>query len=154
MHDLYAILGLSRRATSDEIRAEYWALAKRYHPDINSADKQGEWLIKEINHAYAILGNPEARTAYDRDWRTGGRSSARLLALGGNRGNDFFVTASSVWVMVVMWKQTVSIYQSQMSEPAVLVRDAAWGTNSPSEVVAIACQLQETWIGAMRRRAR
>ena len=65
MLDLYAELGLSRRATGDEIKAAYRALAKRYHPDVNAGDEQDEWRTKEINRAYAILGDPEARAAYD-----------------------------------------------------------------------------------------
>ena len=137
MHDLYAILGLSRRATSHEIRTAYWALAKRYHPDINAADKQGEWRIKEINRAYAILGDAEARSAYDRDLAHRRAKARRGFWRSAATGaTTFFVTASAVWVMVVVWKQTASIHQSQKNEPAVLVRNDSPAKKAPSELVA------------------
>ena len=136
MHDLYAILGLTRRATSDEIRAAYRALAKRYHPDVNSGDKRGELLTKEINHAYATLGNPEARTAYDRDLGHERAAARRRFWRSAATGAATFIIAvSSVW-LVLMWKQTISIHQSQMSEPAVLVGDERGAKNSAAEVVA------------------
>jgi curved DNA-binding protein CbpA len=136
MHDLYAILGLTRRATSDEIRVAYRALAKRHHPDVNSGDKRGEWLTKEINHAYATLGNPEARTAYDRDLGHERAAARRRFWRSAATGAATFIIAvSSVW-LVLMWKQTVSIHQSQMSEPAVLVGDERAAKNSAAEVVA------------------
>src|SRR5262245_10663894 len=55
MLDLYTVLGLSRRATSDEIKAAYRALAKRHHPDANAGDADGERRTKEVNRAYEIL---------------------------------------------------------------------------------------------------
>jgi tetratricopeptide (TPR) repeat protein len=65
MPDLYSILGLSHRASSEEIKAAYWTLAKRSHPDVNSGNEQAERRTKEINRAYETLGDPEARAAYD-----------------------------------------------------------------------------------------
>ena len=65
MRDLSAFLGLSRHPSSEDIRAAYWALSKQFHPDVNAGDKEAERRIKEINRAYGILGDPEARAAYN-----------------------------------------------------------------------------------------
>ncbi len=63
--DLYAILGLKRGASDDDIRQAYRKLAKQYHPDRNPGDKRAEEMFKKISGAFAILGNPEKRKRYD-----------------------------------------------------------------------------------------
>jgi len=66
MKDLYAVLGLSENATSQEIRAAYLRLVRRYHPDLNPGDPEAAERTREANAAYEILGNAEKRAAYDR----------------------------------------------------------------------------------------
>ena len=66
--DFYAIFGVSPSATQEEIRAAHRELVKRYHPDIysTSGDKdRATEKLREINEAYAVLGNAERRKAYD-----------------------------------------------------------------------------------------
>jgi DnaJ domain len=136
MLDLYAILGLSRRATSDEIKAAYRGLAKRYHPDVNAGDEQDEWRTKEINRAYATLGYPEARAAYDRErarQRTAARRGFWLSAATG--AATVIVMVSSVWVMAV-GRQNASIQQSHRSEPAVMAGDASPAQPPSAEIAA------------------
>ncbi|CAE1286007.1 DNAJA2 [Acanthosepion pharaonis] len=59
---LYNVLGVSRNASSSEIKKAYHRMAKEYHPDKNpeSAEK-----FKEIRNAYDILSNPEKKEIYD-----------------------------------------------------------------------------------------
>jgi len=64
--DLYEILGISRNASTDEIKKAYRKLAIQYHPDKNPGDNQAEEKFKEIAEAYAILSEPEKRARYDR----------------------------------------------------------------------------------------
>ena len=65
--DYYKILGVPRNASEQDIKKAYRKLAMQYHPDRNPGKE--EWAnekFKEINEAYAVLGDPEKRGQYDR----------------------------------------------------------------------------------------
>ena len=63
---LYNELGVPRTASEDEIKAAYRKLAKEFHPDLNPNGRAAaEARIKNINAAFAILGDPEKRRQYD-----------------------------------------------------------------------------------------
>jgi molecular chaperone DnaJ len=64
--DYYEVLGVSRQASSDDIKKAYRKLAKQYHPDTNQGDKDAETKFKEINEAYSILSDEQKRSTYDR----------------------------------------------------------------------------------------
>ena len=64
--DPYAILGVKREATADEIRSAYRQLAKKLHPDLNPGDKQAEEKFKEVAAAYDLLGDAEKRARFDK----------------------------------------------------------------------------------------
>ncbi|WP_234554509.1 DnaJ C-terminal domain-containing protein [Thermus caliditerrae] len=64
MKDYYAILGVPRNATQEEIKRAYKRLARQYHPDVNKSP-EAEERFKEINEAYAVLSDPEKRKLYD-----------------------------------------------------------------------------------------
>ncbi len=76
--DYYKILGVDRKATSDEIKRIYRKLAKQYHPDRNPGNKKAEDKFKEINEAYEVLGDTQKRARYDQlgdsyfNWQQGG----------------------------------------------------------------------------------
>jgi curved DNA-binding protein len=81
--DYYKVLGVSKNATVEEIKAAYKELAKKYHPDKNKQDPKAEEKFKEINEAYQVLSDKEKRAKYDNlgsEWNsyrsTGGDSGA------------------------------------------------------------------------------
>jgi molecular chaperone DnaJ len=63
--ELYKTLGVSKKATDEEIKKAYRKLARTYHPDRNPDDSEAEEKFKEISAAYDILGDPEKRKEYD-----------------------------------------------------------------------------------------
>jgi curved DNA-binding protein len=68
--DYYQALGLSREATSQEIKKSYRRLALRFHPDLNQDDSSTVEYFKEITEAYGVLIDPVKRRTYDSQ-RTG-----------------------------------------------------------------------------------
>ncbi len=63
--DYYAVLGVARGASADEIKKAYRKLALKYHPDKNPGDKKAEEKFKEITEAYAVLSDAAKRKQYD-----------------------------------------------------------------------------------------
>ncbi|MBN1231560.1 MAG: J domain-containing protein [Anaerolineales bacterium] len=63
--DYYKSLGVSRKATAEEIKKAYRKLALQYHPDKNPDDKSAEEKFKEINEAYQVLSDSDKRAKYD-----------------------------------------------------------------------------------------
>jgi DnaJ-class molecular chaperone len=66
MKDLYKILGVPENADEATIKKAYRKLAKQNHPDVTGDDKKKTERFKEINEAYAVLGDKEKREEYER----------------------------------------------------------------------------------------
>ena len=100
--DYYAIMGVARDASQDDIKRAYRKLARKFHPDV-SKEADAEVRFKDLGEAYEVLKDPEKRAAYDQlgqgyrpgqefrpppDWDGGFEYSDAQGA--GGRFSDFF----------------------------------------------------------------
>ncbi len=70
----YKILEVAEDATQDVIKKSFRKLAKKYHPDTNSGNKEAAQKFQEINEAYSILGDEEKKKEYDEKRKYGQQS--------------------------------------------------------------------------------
>lgn len=103
----YDILGVTYKATSDEIAAAKNKLAKKYHPDVNM--KKGidtTEKMQEILEAYAVLSDKEKRAEYDREIR-GTTSVMQTFDLSKCTDNMDDIEDSG---FVIYWKASTQLY--------------------------------------------
>lgn len=89
MKDYYAILGIDKTASADEVKKAFRKLAAKYHPDKKDGD---EAKFKEVSEAYAVLSDSKKRAEYD----TYGRSYSSAQAGGAHGGFGGFGGAHGV----------------------------------------------------------
>jgi curved DNA-binding protein CbpA len=91
--DFYRILGVTLRASADEIKAAYRELVKKYHPDLfptTGAKAEATEKLWLVNEAYAVLGNAKRRQKYDQRFIQTPKQAARAPA-GGRRERPRFL---------------------------------------------------------------
>src|SRR5271165_3245046 len=63
--DYYAVLGVKKTASAEDIRKAFRKLARKYHPDVNPGDKSAEEKFKTLSEANDVLSDPKKRKIYD-----------------------------------------------------------------------------------------
>ncbi len=63
--DYYKLLELDKSASQADIKKAYRKLARKYHPDLNTNNKEAQQKFQQINEAHEVLSNPEKRKKYD-----------------------------------------------------------------------------------------
>jgi molecular chaperone DnaJ len=81
--DLYAVLGLSKGASPEEIKRAYRQMSKEWHPDKHKGDKTAEDTFKSINEAYETLGDAQKKQSYDQFGTTGNQQGGGGQGFGG-----------------------------------------------------------------------
>jgi DnaJ-class molecular chaperone len=87
--DYYKALGVSPKATEEEIKKVYRKLAKQYHPDSTGGDKAKESRFKDISNAYDVLGDIKKRELYDQI-----RAGGAVPGIGGRDGRNVYTYAT------------------------------------------------------------
>ncbi|WP_430779700.1 molecular chaperone DnaJ [Actinoplanes sp. G11-F43] len=87
--DFYAVLGVNRSATPDEIKKAYRKLARDLHPDRNPDNKEAEEKFKAASEAYDVLADDKKRKEYDEMRSLFGSGAFRRGARGGAGGTQF-----------------------------------------------------------------
>ena len=85
--DYYAILGVDKNASAEDIKKAFRKAAHKYHPDKSGGD---ETKFKEANEAYQVLSNAEKRKQYDQFGTTFDQAGAGCGAPGGGGWEDIF----------------------------------------------------------------
>ena len=91
--DLYLVLGVDKKASSDDIKKAYYNLAKRFHPDKND-ETHAEEQFKMIASAYAILKDESKRKQYDNQRAADEEKEKRRKQEGSHGPYDFNAFAS------------------------------------------------------------
>ena len=87
--DYYSILGISRGASTEELKKAYRKLALKYHPDRNPDNKEAETKFKEVSEAYDVLSDKSKRSRYDHLGHEAYTSSAGGGGRSYHSGNPF-----------------------------------------------------------------
>ena len=88
--DFYAILGVGKNASNDEIKKKYRTLARELHPDKTKGDLALEEKFKAVSEAYDILSDSKKRAEYDEARSLFERGGFRAPQGGQNfQGGDF-----------------------------------------------------------------
>jgi molecular chaperone DnaJ len=88
--DYYEILGVSKTATTEEIKKAYRKKAIEYHPDKNPNNKEAEEKFKEAAEAYDVLSDSQKRQRYDQFGHAGMGSSGGGFSGAGMSMDDIF----------------------------------------------------------------
>jgi molecular chaperone DnaJ len=88
--DYYEILGVTKSASTDEIKKAYRKVAMQFHPDRNPGDKAAEEKFKEAAEAYEVLSDSDKKAQYDRYGHAAFSGNGRAYSGGNMNMDDIF----------------------------------------------------------------
>ncbi|MFC1865940.1 DnaJ domain-containing protein [Chloroflexota bacterium] len=108
MKNYYNILGVSEISSQQHIKAAFRKLAFKHHPDTNPGDeKESETIFKEINEAYAVIGDKTRRQQYD---------VARKIGFSGAGYNSFAYSQHDILQSIFSNKATLDDLNRMFSQ--------------------------------------
>ncbi len=130
--DYYKVLGITKKATPDEIKKAWKSLAVQYHPDKHEGSRQAALKFVEAAEAYEALSDPKRRVLYDRYGHAG-------LADNGFTGfdnmGDVYSTISN------RFEEFFDSFAGSHSDPSeVDVCENCGGTGSPNGTPPVKCE--------------
>ncbi|NMD47039.1 MAG: molecular chaperone DnaJ [Propionibacterium sp.] len=144
--DYYDVLGVSRGATSEQIKKAYRKLAMRYHPDVADTTDAAE-KFKEIGEAYEVLHDANKRAMYDRGvdpMASGGFGGAQGFGFPGGAAGGFdftnLVDAMFGQASARGPRSRVRRGQDALVRLSLTLAEAAFGITKPGRVeTAVVC---------------
>lgn len=139
MPDYYAVLGVSRDATQEDIKRAYRRLARESHPDANHSDPHAEERFKSISEAYGVLSDPQRRQQYDTFGTADPRAGAGFPGFG-DLGDivDAFFGGGSPFGRTSARPRTSAVAGADLVVDAVLsLEEAVFGATRTVEVEAL-----------------
>jgi curved DNA-binding protein CbpA len=100
--DHYDVLGVTRDAPDEVIRAAYRALAVKYHPDRNPGNSEAESKLKRLNAAFQVLSDPAKRKEHDELTQATLRPEPPLRKAPGQPARHGFAKRSAFWVTMAV----------------------------------------------------
>jgi molecular chaperone DnaJ len=135
--DLYAVLGVNRAASDEQIERAFRRLARRYHPGVNPGDQVAAEMYRQIQDAYRVLSDAERRGDYDRRGHEAARTGTVSTTIA-FEGFDFSASAEGPFA---------ATFSELFSD---VFHDAAREAAAPSRGADIEATLRISFEAAMR----